>query len=81
VPRDRLQQRLRAGLLDRHRTPPKRHGKISSMPRPKVKAIGAEQAQRSPAPASAHGGRRRPPERGCRGDSGCSPSVCRWCRT
>ena len=28
--------------------PPKRQGKISSMPRPKVKAIGAEQAQRSP---------------------------------
>ena len=28
--------------------PPKRQGKISSMPSPKVKAIGAEQAQRSP---------------------------------
>ncbi len=28
--------------------PPKRHGKISSMPSPKVKAIGAEQAQRPP---------------------------------
>jgi hypothetical protein len=29
--------------------PPNRQGKISSMPRPKVKAIGAEQAQRVPA--------------------------------
>ena len=48
APQNKKRRGLGPGVSIVTAVPPKRQGKTSSMPRPNVKAIGAEQAQRSP---------------------------------